>query len=123
MNVGVNHVTLEQISIVILRSFPPLAVVIILVAFADVSAERQIPISVGIERNKFDGVEVICASRWITQIRVTFFVTHLFERRRLGGRSILSQDIGSGTRHCPNGEQQQSAKAWPDYEIAVHVRF
>src|SRR5438874_13223301 len=68
MGVSMKHVSLEQIPIVILRPASPKIVVVVLVAFTNLTAERQIPISTGIERDEFDRVEKLRTARWVAQI-------------------------------------------------------
>src|SRR2546430_1764439 len=106
MRVGMNHVTLEHIAVVILRPTRPKTVVIILVALPDFAARRQIPISVWVKRNEFDGIQVISASRWVAQIRVVFIVAKLFEGRRAGGKRRIGGLPAGGSTNCHAHDQQ-----------------
>src|SRR5207249_667813 len=92
MSIGVKHVTLEEIAVVILGSAAPEVVVIVLVAFPNFAAQRQIRIPVCIERNELDGIEVVRALGWIAQAGIIFVLTKLFERWRIERRGCVLRE-------------------------------
>src|ERR1041385_6058252 len=73
MRVGVQHVTLQPVAVVVLRSQAPLRIVKVFVADARFSAEREIRIAVLVQRYVFDGIEQVVAKRR-AKIRVIFIV-------------------------------------------------
>jgi len=89
MHVCMDHIALEQIAVLILRSASPKIVVVIFVALADIAAECEVVDSVGIERDEFDRVKKIRRVIRAPEIIVGLVVTNLFEGGRAGGREWL----------------------------------
>jgi hypothetical protein len=82
VGVGVNHVTLEQVAIIILWPQAPLAIVIVFVALANLASEGQIEIASTVERYEFNGVEEVGSVGRVAEIRVVLVVAKLEERGR-----------------------------------------
>ncbi len=104
MGIRVNHVALEQIPVGVLRSASPKVIMVILVAFPNLPAECQMPISVRIERDEFDGV-----AGCVPQIRITFVVTKLFEGWRLVCRGIVGHDLADRKSYRASGQAHPTA--------------
>src|SRR5439155_21361487 len=67
MSIGMNHVALQQITVVILRPATPKVVVIILVTFAHLAAQGDVGTGVCSERNELESIEIVTASRRVAQ--------------------------------------------------------
>ncbi len=70
------HVTLEQISVAILRSASPKGCCNNTRTLANLATQRQIPIFVRIEWDELDGIKIIRAARQVLQIRVVLIETN-----------------------------------------------
>src|SRR3989442_10286790 len=82
---------------------------IILVAFPDFTAEGQMPISVRIERDEFDGVEIVRTARRIAKILITLIVTKLFEGCWLAGRGIVGLELANRKTDRASGQAHPAA--------------
>ncbi len=77
MKIGMQHVALKKIAVFILRPLAPQRVMKVFISLAYFAAHREVPLTLVIERDIFDDIPQICATGWITQIAVIFFVSKL----------------------------------------------
>src|SRR5262247_4754717 len=77
MQIGMNHIALEKVAAVVLRTPTPTRIAEPLVLHARFAAYREIPILLITERNIFDSIQHIVAPGLVTQKTPVLFVPKL----------------------------------------------
>jgi hypothetical protein len=94
VEIAEQEIALQQVSAGTLGLLSPKRIVKALIAFADFTAEREIPVPLGIEWYVFDRIPEIIVTCWITEVTEVVIVSRVgvLRPRRTRGSSLTTSD-------------------------------